>query len=177
MLVCPHKIQSKTRTWLLRVSGLLFLYVGFSFGSVDTLRDTALIKSISSFYPNWQSFLVDVVLTILFLGILSISMHSLLLYERSRKASKRIKKITKWLDVFAIRNLLDMLSVVTRWSAALAISVVILELLQNIKLGIVPSFGKQPIVYSIAVLGFVFCIESFTFWQIRLHRLFCVRIK
>lgn len=177
MLVCPHKIQNKTRTWTLRICGLLFLYIGFSFGSVDTLRDTALVKSISLFYPNWQSFLVDVILTILFLGILSPSIHALLLYEKSHKASKQIQKITKWLDILAIRNFLEMLSVLTRWSMAFVISFFIMSVLQNIKLGIVPSFATQPIVYSIAVLGLIFCIESFAFWQIRLHRLFCIQIK
>ena len=177
MLICSHKIQSKTRTWALRICGLLFLYIGLSFGPVDTLRDTALLKSISSFYPNWQSFLTDVIVTILFLALFSFSMHALLLYERNHKASKRIRKITRWLDARAIRNFLEMMSILTRWSMALLISILIMSALQKTKLGYVPSFATQPIVYSIAILGCMFTIESFAFWQIRLHRLFCIQIK
>lgn len=177
MLVCAHNIQSKTKVWTLRICGLLFLYISFGFGPTDTLRDTAVVKSISALYPSWQSFVADIVLTILAIAMFSVLAHTLLLYEKKHKAGKKIKKVTSRLERFALRNLLDILSILVRWSIAFAIALVTMALLQNIKLEFVPSFGAQPVVYSVAILGLIFIIESFGFWQNRLHHFFCIRIK
>ncbi len=177
MLICPRVIRNKTRTWILRISGLLFLYIGFSFGPIGTLEDTRLAQSISSVYPSWQHFVADIVVAITCLAFFSLALHALLQYEKKHQASGNIKKITKWLDLLAIRNLLDILSAVIRWSIAFLISLLIMKIVDNTKLGYVPSFDLQPIVYAIAILGLVCIIESFAFWQIGLHRLFCVHVK
>lgn len=177
MEICAHIVYTKTRAWTLRIFGILFLYVGFSFGPYGTLSGTPLMRSINTVYPTWQAFIADIVITIFILAVSFVLLHTIFLWQKNRHTKKRMFQITKFLDMFLIRNVLDLFSIITRWSIACVCALAIMIISQTINLGYVPRFSTQPIIFSIAMIGIILIIESFAFWQKKLHHLFCLNVK
>lgn len=177
MLICPHRIDSTLHAWTLRTVGIFCMFVGFTFGPTDTLSDTKLIRALTAIYPTWQSVIIDVVVFIFSLSIIALVLYVLLISEKKHHASKKIVSITRWIDNRIIKNLLTILSWITRTGIALVIALSIMNILQITKFEYVPSFDLQPVVFSIATIGIVCFVESFAWWQNKLHRLFCITTK
>ncbi|PIT86486.1 MAG: hypothetical protein COU33_02905, partial [Candidatus Magasanikbacteria bacterium CG10_big_fil_rev_8_21_14_0_10_43_6] len=163
--------------YALLTAAAIFLYVGFFFGPEGTLLDTELFLTIQEMYPSWTAFTNDMLVGLLLLVGVSFFIHTILKLEHRYSKKSTLYRLTKKLDVRVIRNALDALSVIARWSISLFVAITTLWLLRELGMFYTPMYYNQPVVYGIAVLGLVCLFESFTFWQRKLHSLFCFRTK
>lgn len=177
MQVCPHTIMSKKRRFVLLALSGIFLYFGFFFGPNGTLREAELFLILQEMYPTWVAFINDLILGLLFLVVISIAIHNILRIENRYSKKSLLYALTKKLDIRVMKNLLDTLSRMARWSLSLFASIIILRVMHIVADFYVPLYHSQPIVYCFAAFGLMCLFQSFTFWQKKLHSLFCFRIS
>lgn len=170
--ICAHALRNSKSNWILRFSGLFFIYIGLFFGPGETLKDTLLMDYIRVLYPSWSFVINDIIATIFGLALLTIIVYIILYQQKKKHGPKKSLKKLKVLDTYLLKMLLNIFSFITRWCIGLVISILIVLILSTFMY--VPLYMIQPVLYTILVLGITFIIESFPFWQRKLNRFFCI---